>query len=282
MNWKNKRVMVTGDWGFIGGALSRKLFELDVETFGYDLTAGYDVLNFKQLEHFLKVNEIELVYHLAAQAHVPIANKYPFDTLQTNILGTLNVVELCSELKIPCIIASSDHAYGEAVTGFTVDSPLNAKYPYDVSKACGDRIALTYVDRGADIKIMHLCNVYGPGDAGRHRLIPHIISSYLSGEQPVLRGDPGMIREWIYIEDAVQAYLDIVDSEETSFVTGGWQHSVGEVVETIRTKLKGAYPIVKPDYRYEINKLAILQIGTGNIPFIDGIDRTIEWWRSTR
>ena len=281
MDFTGKRVMVTGNEGFIGWALELALAHQSAEVWEYDILRGCDVLNHAQLRHFIEVNEIELVYHLAAQAHVPIANRYPFGTLQTNIMGTLNVLDICDQLKIPVIIASSDHAYGEAATGFMVDTPLNARYPYDVSKACADKIAQVYQERGADVKIMRLCNVYGPGDTGRHRLIPHVISSYLRGERPTLRGNPDMIREWIYIDDAVQAYIDAAGEQRNIIAVAGQRLSVGQVVECILSKMGGEIPVIRDNVRQEINNLVFAEAGHNLTPFSDGIDRTIAWWRET-
>jgi CDP-glucose 4,6-dehydratase len=274
--------MVTGSAGFIGGALAKRLDILGANVGCYDLLYNNcDVMNLPQLERYLKINEIDLVYHLAAQAHVPIANRYPFDTLQTNIMGTLNVLDICDQLRISVIIASSDKAYGEATTGYTTDSPLNAKYPYDVSKACADKIAQVYIDRGADVKIMRLCNVYGPGDTHRHRLIPHVITAYLHHERPVLRGSPAMVREWLYIDDAVDAYLDAAGKPGPIFAVGGTRHTVGEVVETIRRIIGwGEPPIVLNDAADEIWKQVFINPDKVD-EFEQRIDQTIDWWRRT-
>jgi CDP-glucose 4,6-dehydratase len=278
VDWKNKRVMVTGAVGFIGNALAMRLLNLDAEVYMYDRVTNRDVLDIQQLENRIKVNEIELVYHLAAQAHVPIANKYPYDTLKTNILGTLNVLDICDQLRIPVIIASSDKAYGEATQGYTTDTPLNAKYPYDVSKACADKIAQVYIDRGAFVKIMRLCNVFGPGDTHRHRLIPHVIQAYMAGERPVLRGSPAMVREWIYINDAVDAYLDAAGNPGPIFAVGGCRRTVGAVVETIRQIIGGEPPIVLNDAADEIWKQEFIHPDIVD-EFEQCIAQTIEWWR---
>jgi CDP-glucose 4,6-dehydratase len=280
MDWRGKRILVTGADGFIGSKLAGRLSELGATCIVYDIVRRLDVLDYPTLQLYIENNEADYVFHLAAQAHVPIANKYPYNTLETNIMGTLNILDICSDLNTPCIIASSDKAYGEATTDYTVDTPLNAKYPYDVSKACADKISQIYIDRGFPVKIMRLCNVYGPGDTHRHRLIPHVISSYLKGGVPTLRGDPNMVREWIYIDDAVDAYIKLAGSEETISVTGGWQCTVNQVVENIRLVTGGGIPVVTSNHRYEIEKQAFKhQIGTGITPFQDGIIKTINWYK---
>jgi len=223
-------------------------------------------------------SEVELVYHLAAQPIVPIANKYPFGTLQTNIMGTLNVLDICERHAIPAIIASSDKAYGEATEGYTADSPLNARYAYDVSKACADKIAQVYIDRGAAVKVMRLANVYGPYDTHRSRLIPHVIQAYLKGERPVLRGAPAMVRPWLYIDDAVQAYLDAAYSNKTILAVGGIPHTVGEVVETIRQIIGGEPPIVKGDAKWELRHQVFLHPDVDDT-FEINVAKTISWWR---
>ena len=276
-------VMVTGGSGFIGGALLKHLMKNGKWVLNYDIKTDNDVLDFCHLKHTLESYNIDLVYHLAAQPIVPIANKDPYPTLVTNIMGTLNVLEACAQLKIPCVIASSDKAYGEAVTPYTVDSPLNAKYPYDVSKACADKIAQVYMDRGNDVKVVRLCNVFGPGDVHETRLIPHLIKSYLHGERPVLRGDPYMVREWMYIDTAVNTYLMAHASKKRVFVGDGVPAPVYVVVETVRKAFESTItPILEFNANAEIKKQRFYatHINLETLIFREYIERTIDWWRS--
>lgn len=280
-----KSVLVTGGSGFIGGALVKRLMKECQWVVNYDIKNDpcNDILNFVRFKSMLETYEVGLVYHLAAQPIVPIANKDPYHTLQTNIQGTLNVLEACAQLKIPCIVASSDKAYGEADTPYTVDSPLNAKYPYDVSKACADKIAQVYADRGNDVKIVRLCNVFGPGDTHPTRLIPHLIKSYLNGERPVLRGDPSMVREWMYIDHAVEVYLHAHESEWRVIVGPGITMPVYSIVETVRKIFKSS---LTPILQYNASEEIKHQIFDG--PEMDQsqrwmdwfIQKTIDWWLS--
>jgi len=277
MNLNDKRILVTGSAGFIGNALADTLQSLGGELWNYDIEGGDDVLDYSNLLNTVDRNEIELIYHLAAQPIVPIANKYPYNTLNTNILGTLNVLDVCERYKIPCVIASSDKAYGETADGYTEESALNAKYAYDLSKACADKIAQVYQSRGNVVKVMRLSNVYGPGDTHRTRLVPHVIKSYLNGVRPVLRGDPSMVRPWIYIDDAVQAYINALDDERDIISVGGIPHSVGEVVETIRQLTHGLPPIVEGNTANELQHQLFARIDVAD-DFEDNIVKTIEWW----
>ena len=280
MDWKNKRVMITGSMGFIGSNLFAALRSKWAKCFNYDIDfTGRDVCDYAQLRNFIERHDIEFVYHLAAEAHVPIANKYPRTCLETNIMGTVNVLDICASHNIPLILASSDHAYGDADKAFDAGSPLNAKHPYDLSKACADKIAQMYQRRAANAKIMRLCNVYGPGDTHHTRLIPHVVSSYVNGKQPVLRGDPSMVREWIYIDDAVQAYIDAADNDNPVNLVGGYCLSVGQVVEYIREKLGGAAPIVLNTAFDEIVNLVFAPCADNLTSWEEGIARTIEWWK---
>lgn len=280
MDWVNKRVMVTGGSGFIGSVLRSKLEELGAYVRNYDRMDALhsNVLDEIILRQYFEIFVPQLVYHLAAQVEVPVANQHPRATLETNIMGTLNIIDLCAEFHVPCIIASSDKAYGEADTPYTINSPLNAKHPYDLSKAVGEKIAQVYLDRGADIKIVRLCNVYGPGDTHLSRLIPHVVSSYVAGEKPVLRGNLDMVREWLYIDDAVQFYIDVAGKPETIYQHGGIRKTVGEVVEIIRKKLGGKTPVMRYAADGEIQYQTFDDM-TVNTPFEEGIDKTIAWWK---
>src|SRR4051812_26080609 len=163
--WRDRRTLVTGATGLVGGALVRRLASLgaDVVCVVRDsvpssevvrsgllsrvTTAEGDVCDQPFLERVLGEYEIETVIHLAAQTIVTIANRNPLSTFETNIAGTWSLLEACrrSPRVKQIVVASSDKAYGDQlVLPYTEDTALAGRHPYDVSKSCADLIAQSY------------------------------------------------------------------------------------------------------------------------------------------
>ncbi|MGE5110866.1 MAG: GDP-mannose 4,6-dehydratase, partial [Acidobacteriaceae bacterium] len=163
------------------------------------------------LERVLGEYEIEVVFHLAAQTIVGIANRNPLSTFESNVRGTWNLLEACrrSPLVKSVVLASSDKAYGDQeVLPYTEEMPLQGKHPYDVSKSCADLIAQSYAHTfGVPLAITRCGNFYGGGDLNWNRVVPGTIRSVLRGERPVIRSDGNYIRDYFYIEDGAEAYM---------------------------------------------------------------------------
>jgi CDP-glucose 4,6-dehydratase len=168
--------------------------------------------------------EIDTCFHLAAQAIVGIANRSPVSTFESNIHGTWSVLEACRMSKSieRVVVASSDKAYGaQPVLPYTEDMPLLGINPYDASKVCADLIARCYADAyKTPIAVARCANIYGGGDLNFSRLIPGTIRSALSGERPVVRSDGTPVRDYLYIEDAVRAYLALAEHLPDGTISG--------------------------------------------------------------
>src|SRR5262245_16132297 len=230
---RDRRVLVTGATGLVGGWLVRALLEqrADVvalvrdwvpesELIGGDLLAGVtvvrgDVCNQPLLERVLGESEIATVIHLAAQTIVPIANRNPVSTFETNIAGTWRLLEACrrSPTIKQVVLASSDKAYGESPELPYVEAmALNPIHPYDVSKACADLVARSYARTwGLPVAITRCGNFFGGGDLNWNRVVPGTIRAVLRGERPVIRSDGTPLRDYIYVEDAVSAYMVLAE-----------------------------------------------------------------------
>jgi CDP-glucose 4,6-dehydratase len=162
-------------------------------------------------------HEIDTVFHLAAQPIVTTALRSPLATFEANIRGTWNVLEACrahTSLLKRIVVASSDKAYGDAPTlPYTEDMPLNGRHPYDVSKSCTDLLAHTYANTyRLPVTIARCGNIYGGGDLNWSRIVPGTIRSLLAGERPVVRSNGRFIRDYIYVDDVVDAYLTLADA----------------------------------------------------------------------
>jgi CDP-glucose 4,6-dehydratase len=183
-----------------------------------------DVTDYKLVERVLNEYEIDVVFHLAAQTIVPIANRAPLSTFETNIKGTWTLLEAARRApKIRrVVVASSDKAYGaHEELPYTEDGPLLGHHPYDVSKACADRIAQTYAATyDLPVAVTRCANIYGGGDLNWSRLIPGTIRSVIRGKPPVIRSDGTLIRDYVYVQDAVAAYLRLAECMGVPGVTG--------------------------------------------------------------
>lgn len=229
--WKHKRVLVTGANGFLGSHLSISLIKEGASITGIikeDPKDSYlkitlkqinghgikliksDIADFHSTLNIFKRYKPDVCLHVAAQPIVGIANKSPLPTFESNIKGTWNILEiarLC--LTKAVVVASSDKAYGEhKKLPYKEDAALQALHPYDSSKACTDILTRCYAHTyGLRTAVTRCANIYGPGDFNFSRIIPDTVRSLLLNKNPVIRSDGTPLRDYIFIEDAVNAYL---------------------------------------------------------------------------
>jgi len=227
--WCDRPVLVTGATGLLGSWLVKRLLEsgADVVCLVRDWVPQSELVRSGTLERVKVVRgdvcdgeldervlgeyEIDTVFHVAAQTIVPIANRNPVSTLQTNIAGTWTLLEACrrSPLVKQIVLASSDKAYGDQEKlPYDEKTPLEGRHPYDVSKSCADLIARAYATTyGLPVAITRCGNFYGGGDLNWNRIVPGTIRSLLRGERPIIRSDGTLIRDYFYVEDGAAAYM---------------------------------------------------------------------------
>jgi CDP-glucose 4,6-dehydratase len=195
------------------------------------------------------------VFHLAAQTIVGTARRSPLGTWDANVRGTYTLLEACRSLGSVrrVVVASSDKAYGDHDDlPYREDFPLQPRFPYDVSKACTDLIARSYAHfYGLPLAVTRLANVFGPGDLNWSRIVPDTARALVRGERPQVRSDGSAERDYIYIEDAVDAYLAVAASLERPGLAGrawnaGWGRPV-PVIEVVRTLISVSGVGVEPD-----------------------------------
>jgi len=227
--WRRRRVLVTGCTGLLGSWLSSWLIKQKADVVGL-VRDSVPRSNFNRLqlderisivhgaledygtvERALNEYEIEVVFHTGAQTLVGIANANPLSTFSANIQGTWNVLEAARHLSgtRAVIVASSDKAYGtQATLPYTEDAPLIGRHPYDVSKSCVDLIAQSYWHSyRLPVAVTRCGNFYGGGDLNFNRVVPGTIRSLLDGQRPLIRSDGTPRRDYVYIEEAVAAYV---------------------------------------------------------------------------
>lgn len=251
------------------------------------------------IERALGEYEIDTVFHLAAQAIVGVANRNPISTFEANILGTWNILEACRRHPLikRVIVASSDKAYGDQpVLPYDENMPLQGKHPYDVSKSCADLLSHTYFNTyGLPVCITRCGNLYGGGDLNFNRIIPQTIQLVLNGEAPEIRSDGTFIRDYFYIEDAVEAYLLLAEKMEELNLAGEAFNFSNEiqltVLELVEKILKAMDSDLKPKVlnqgSHEIKhqylsaeKARKLLNWTPAHTIDEGLEKTIEWYKA--
>ncbi len=231
--WRDRSVLVTGATGFLGSWLTRALRRRQAEVVvlmrdwvpqselcrsglieQVRVVRG-DVQDQALLERILGEYEVKTVFHLAAQTIVQIANRNPVSTFESNIGGTWALLESCrrSAMIQQVVLASSDKAYGNhSELPYREDVPLRGQHPYDVSKSCADLIAQSYAATYRLPLVIARCgNLYGGGDLNWNRIIPGTIRSVLRQESPVIRSDGSLTRDYFYVEDGADAYLQLAE-----------------------------------------------------------------------
>lgn len=228
MEIKNSTVLVIGGAGFIGGHLVKKLLDLKAKVFVIDIKIDprsyftqnklekkcklsfIDVRDIKAVKSFFSKNKIDYIFHLAAEPIVEEAFKNPYSAFETNIMGTVSILDQARiNKKIKgIIVASSDKAYGKTKKAYLEDSPLMGDHPYDVSKASADLISQAYFKTyGLPIVITRFGNVYGEGDLHFGRIIPDICEAIIKKKVLRIRSDGTYVRDYLYIKDVVDGYI---------------------------------------------------------------------------
>jgi CDP-glucose 4,6-dehydratase len=254
--WDQRRVLVTGCTGFFGWWLTSALVERGARVVGlvrdhvpsspFYLTGLSERVNvvrgnvedYTSVERVINEYEVDTVFHLAAQAIVGVAARNPMTTFEANIKGTWVVLEACrrNDQVSRVVLASSEKAYGaKAPLPYSEDVPLVGEHPYDVSKSCGDLIAGAYAATyGTPICIARCGNLFGPGDLNFNRIVPGTIRSMLLGERPVIRSDGSPVRDYIYVEEMVAAYLLLAERMDDPAILGrAFNFGTGEPVSVL-------------------------------------------------
>jgi CDP-glucose 4,6-dehydratase len=313
--WKDRTVFVTGCTGLLGSWLVGSLvnYEADVVGLVRDSVPRSELNNlglqekikivrgsvedYYLMERILNEYEVDIVFHLAAQTIVTIANRNPLSTFETNIKGTWNMLEACrrSPTVTRIIVASSDKAYGDQkVLPYDENTSLAGRHPYDVSKSCADLLCRTYYETyGLPVCVTRCGNFYGGGDLNFNRIVPGTILSVLNNEAPVIRSDGKSIRDYFYIEDGVYAYLMLAEKMNTSIngeafnFSNELQVTVLDMVKKIIDKMDSDLePVVLGQADNEIRHQYLSAEKARKLlewkPYFsldEGLTRTISWYK---
>jgi len=302
-------ILITGAGGFLGGQLASH-FSHDHKVYGllhdnqlplrcwirWQPVIG-DIKEYPRLLEIMVDHEITHVYHLAAKAVVRNCKSDPLGCFHTNVLGTANVLEACrhSDTVTGVVVAESDKAYGAGPVPYKEDQALQPGGVYEASKACVTHIAQAYhKNYGLPVFTIRSANVYGPGDGNMTRLIPNTITRLLRGERPqITDGVKEFIREFFYVDDFVSTVVALMDKKpwgETFNVGSGETLTVRDLVLLLCTLigsddfvdnwLKPANLVEIPEQVLCLDKLNKWLPDRTTVPLKEGLQRTIEWYRS--
>ncbi len=235
--YKNKTVLVTGNTGFKGSWLTTWLLHLGAKVIGLSDRIPTNPSMFETLElekkirHFTaNINQLtdvtaiireskpDFIFHLAAQAIVSESYNDPLTTIQTNVIGTANILESIRTLKYPCtvVLITSDKCYEnvEWTWGYRENDRLGGKDPYSASKAGAELIIHTYYHsffhNNSSVKIAstRAGNVIGGGDWASNRIVPDCIRAW-ADEKPVIIRRPQSTRPWQHVLEPISGYLTL-------------------------------------------------------------------------
>lgn len=257
-----------------------------------------DIADKTSVDDYLKNNDFDAIVHLAAQTQVIEAIEDPIRTFKSNIQGTWNLVDSAMRKNLPIVVASSDKAYGDSeILPYKENFPLNGIYPYEFSKSATDMMCKTYrTTYNLPVTVLRCGNIYGGGDLNWDRLIPGVIKWLINNETPVLRSDGNYKRDWVYVEDVVNAYLKVTNalvenglnvSDSYNFSSTDYL-SVMEVYEKISEIHLGKYvePIIENKANLEIkdqylsSEKIFNELGIKSEFEIDtALEMTINWYK---
>ena len=242
---------------------------------------------------------IDTVFHLGAQTLVGVAKLDPVGTLEANVRGTWMVLEAARQTGVKqVLIASSDKAYGDSANlPYREDHPLQGRFPYDVSKSCTDLITTMYARTfGLRAAIVRCGNLFGGGDLNFSRLIPGAIRATLKGEAFQIRSDGLFVRDFLYVEDAVDAYLTLAQqlALDDSLVGEAFNFGLGLRPTMLELSDKVLQLMGRSDLRPVVQNIASAEIRQQYLDtqksldrlgwkprhgLEDGLRNTISWYR---
>ena len=316
MNWKEKHVLITGAGGFIGSHLTAKLVRLGAKVRAF---VRYNSRNDPGLIEILPspvknelevimadlrdpeavqgaAENIDIVFHLGALIAIPYSYVHPREVVETNIMGTLNILNVAKRYQIKKIIhTSTSEVYGTAqYVPIDEKHPLQGQSPYSASKIGADKIVESYF-RSFDIPVATVrpFNTYGPRQSAR-AVIPTIISQALTKDKISL-GSLFPTRDLSYVEDIVDGFIKAAQSDksigEVINLGSGFEISIGDLAQKILNLLKKDIKIVSASNRVrptkseverliaDVSKAKKLIGWESKVSLDEGLQHTIEWFR---
>lgn len=314
MNWRDKKVLVTGAGGFIGSHLVERLVGLGAEVRAF---VRYNSRNDQGLIELLPpevkdaievvmgdlrdaetmrdlARNIDIVFHLAALIAIPYSYLHPREVVETNIMGTLNMLNAARDYRVKKIIhTSTSEVYGTAqYVPIDEKHPLQGQSPYSASKIGADMLAGSfYRSYNMPIAIIRPFNTYGPRQSAR-AVIPTIISQALTKEQ-ILLGSLYPTRDYTYVDDVVEAFIKVAESSssigEVINIGSNFEISIGDIAAKVLSMVGKNKQIVTDPRRMRPEQSEVERLWCDNskarkllgwepkLNFDEGLSRTIKW-----
>jgi NAD dependent epimerase/dehydratase len=314
MSLKGKRVLVTGADGFIGSHLTQMLVKSGAKVRAISLYNSFNtwgwlegIPELKEIEVITGdirdpfftnrvTKDIDIVFHLAALIAIPYSYIAPASYVDTNVTGTLNVIQAALENGVKRVIhTSTSEVYGTArYAPINEAHPLQAQSPYSASKISADAMAFSYYSAfKLPLTIARPFNTYGPRQSAR-AVIPTVITQILSGKKSIKLGSLSPTRDFNYVTDTCRGFLAIAESDKTIGevvnIGSNFEVSIGDTVNLIKKIMSADIQIETEEQRIrpeasEVERLwcdntKINQL-TGFKPEVtleQGLRQTIEWF----
>ena len=313
-----KKILVTGADGFIGSHLAECLLEKGYEVKAFTMYNSFNTWGWLDTFSKDKLNEIEIfsgdirdpngvkealkgvdaVFHLAALIAIPFSYHSPDSYVDTNIKGTLNVLQAARTLETErVLITSTSEVYGTAqYVPIDEKHPFQGQSPYSATKIGADRLAESfYRSFNLPVSIVRPFNTYGPRQSAR-AVIPTIIAQLLSGQEELKLGSLTPTRDFNYVKDTVAGFIAIAESDKTIGeeinIATQQEVSIGDLANEIIAQINPNARIICDEQRLrpeksEVNrllgcneKIKRLTDWEPKYTFAQGIEETIEWIRS--
>ncbi|RKP47238.1 CDP-glucose 4,6-dehydratase [Cohnella endophytica] len=325
--WYGKKVLITGHTGFKGSWLSLWLHMLGAKVCGYALpptgelslyriaqvgnhmNSFYgDVADFQKVTQTIESFKPEIVIHMAAQPLVLSSYQQPIETFQSNVMGTVHVLEAsrhCDSVKV-VLNVTSDKCYdnqGAKSEGFSENDPMGGYDPYSSSKGCSELVTNSYrnsffIPSDKLLASARAGNVIGGGDWAENRIMPDYVRALLEGKDMIIR-NPNAIRPWQYVLDPLNGYLALAERmwELGASYATGWNfgpdpESIVTVKDLIKLAVKGWPNQVKyiegddkavheaPLLTLNSSKARVKLGWTPKLRIEETVDWTIQWYRA--
>jgi len=329
--YKDKKILVTGHTGFKGSWLSLWLLKLGADVIGYALdpytskdnfvVSGLsdrlidirgDIRDFEKFNSVVKKYKPEIIFHLAAQAILRLSYEIPRETIETNVMGTENVLEAFrkSDSAKTLIVITSDKCYEnkEWIWGYREIDPVGGYDPYSASKGAAEVITSAYIrsffnpknykKHGKVVSTVRAGNVIGGGDWGKDRIIPDAIRALENGK-PIEVRNPDSVRPWQFVLEPLNGYLLLASKmhNDPEIYSGPWNFgpnpdsiiTVKEVVEKV-LKYYGKGSWIRTNDIDEFHESNLLNLDTSKARYLLGlkpklnideaIKMTVEWYKN--
>jgi CDP-glucose 4,6-dehydratase len=329
--WRGQRVLVTGHTGFKGSWLALWLRRMGAQVTGFALPPATtpnmfevarvaegmnsllgDLRNRQQLQDAFAQTQPEIVFHLAAQSLVRRAYRDPVETYETNVIGTVNLLEAvrgCDSVRA-CVNVTSDKCYEnqEWLWGYRESDPMGGYDPYSSSKGCAELVTAAYrqsffhshryAEHRLGLASARAGNVIGGGDWAEDRLVPDIVRAFGAGE-PVHIRSPQAIRPWQHVLEPLAGYLLLAQRlvEAGTRYAEGWNFGPDEAsvctVRAVTEQLQSLWPDSRVSYASQpsdLHEAVVLKLDSSKAKarlgwrpawaLERGLHATVDWYRA--